>query len=150
MSGMPGRSFVFRCLFVCVLGACSALAGGVVPAAAQSATASLEGTIVDQTGAVMPGVTVTVVHAATGVTRTTVTDEKGAFHLPLLPVGVYDLTTELAGFLPRKIPEINLTIGQTLTLSIQMAVSSVTETVNVSGGYSSDRDDAHAGELDDQ
>jgi outer membrane receptor protein involved in Fe transport len=134
MFGMPGRSFVFRCLFVCVLGACSALAGGVVPAAAQSATASLEGTIVDQTGAVMPGVTVTVVHAATGVTRTTVTDEKGAFHLPLLPVGVYDLTTELAGFLPRKIPEINLTIGQTLTLSIQMAVSSVTETVNVSGG----------------
>ena len=101
---------------------------------AQSATGSIEGAIVDQTGAAMPGVTVTVVHMATGVTRTTVSDANGLFRLPLLPVGVYDVTAELSGFTPRKLPELTVTIGQTVTLRIQMAVSGVAETVNVSGG----------------
>jgi outer membrane receptor protein involved in Fe transport len=118
---------------VCLLGAL--LAGGAaVPALAQSATGSIEGTIVDQTGAVMPGVTITLTHTATGVVRTAVTDDNGVFRVPLLPVGIYDMTAELAGFLPRKEPEINLTIGQTVTLRIQMAVSGLAETVNVSGG----------------
>jgi len=117
------------CLFTVWLAVCSAR-----PARAQSATGSIEGTIVDQTGALMPGVTVTVIHTATGTTRTTVSDEKGLFRVPLLPVGVHDVTADLAGFSSRKLPEINLTIGQTVTLSIQMAVSGVAETVNVSGG----------------
>ena len=134
MFGIPSRTFLSRSIAACMIAACLSIVGGTAAAAAQSATASLEGMIVDQTGAVMPGVTITVVQTATGVTRTGVTDEKGAFHLPLLPVGVYDLTAELAGFVPRKIPEINLSIGQTVTLSIQMAVSNVAETVNVSGG----------------
>ncbi|WP_410964983.1 hypothetical protein, partial [Salmonella sp. SAL4435] len=46
----------------------------------------------------------------------------------------YDVTAELSGFMPRKLPEIRLTVGQTVTLRIQMAVSGVAETVNVSGG----------------
>jgi len=106
----------------------------VAPARAQSATSSIEGSIVDQTGAAMPGVTVTVVQAATGVTRTTVSDENGLFRLLLLPVGVYDVTADLSGFTSRKLPELSVTVGQTLTLRIQMAVSGVAETVNVSGG----------------
>jgi hypothetical protein len=57
-------------LFVCCL-----------TAIAQSATGSIEGAIVDQSGAVMPGVTVTAVNAATGTTRTTVTDDNGVFRL---------------------------------------------------------------------
>jgi outer membrane receptor protein involved in Fe transport len=102
--------------------------------AAQSATGSIEGTIVDQSGALMPGVTVTVEQLETGTTRTAVTDENGIFRVPLLPVGIYDVTAELSGFMPRKLPEIRLTVGQTVTLRIQMAVSGVAETVNVSGG----------------
>jgi len=47
---------------------------------------------------------------------------------------VYDVTADLSGFTSRKLPEIKLTIGQTVTLRIQMAVSGVAETVNVSGG----------------
>jgi outer membrane receptor protein involved in Fe transport len=104
------------------------------PAYPQSATGSIEGTIVDQTGAVMPGVTITVVHLATGTTRTALTDADGVFRIPVLPVGVYDLTAELAGFESRKIPELQLNIGQTVTLRIQMAVSGLAETVNVAGG----------------
>ena len=82
----------------------------------------------------MPGVTVTVVQTATGLTRTAVSDGNGFFRIPLLPVGVYDVTGELSGFTSRKIPELMLTVGQTVTLRIQMAVSGVAETVNVSGG----------------
>ena len=82
----------------------------------------------------MPGVTVTVIQTATGVTRTAVSDDNGLFRIPLLPVGVYDVTADLSGFSSRKLPELMLTVGQTVTLRIQMAVSGVAETVNVSGG----------------
>jgi outer membrane receptor protein involved in Fe transport len=101
---------------------------------AQSATGSIEGTIVDQSGAVMPGVTVTVVQTATGTSRTAVSDDNGVFRVPLLPVGVYEITAELSGFRSRKQPDITLNVGQTVTLKIEMAVSGVAETVNVSGG----------------
>jgi outer membrane receptor protein involved in Fe transport len=127
------RLLLSRLAVVCLLAAGFALSVGI-PAHGQSATGSIEGTIVDQTGALMPGVTVTVVHVGTGTTRSAISDENGVFRIPVLPVGVYDLAAELAGFSSRKLPELALTVGQTITLRIQMAVSGVAETVNVSGG----------------
>ena len=120
---------VFACLLACLLVLVCARA-----AHAQSASGTIEGTIVDQSNALMPGVTVTIVQPATGVTRNVVTDESGVFRFPLLPVGVYDLSADLAGFVSRKLPEITVTIGQTVSLRVQMAVSGVAENVNVSGG----------------
>ena len=102
-------------------------------ALAQSATGSIEGVITDQSGAALPGVTVTVTQAATGVERDSVTDTGGLFRLPILPVGVYTLTAELAGFAARKQEALQLTVGQTITLRIEMAVAGVAESVNVSG-----------------
>ncbi len=127
------RTSAFDWLITCALAAL-VIATPVTPALAQSATGSIEGSIVDQTGAAMPGVTVTVIQTATGVTRTAVSDDNGLFRIPLLPVGVYDVTADLSGFSSRKLPELMLTVGQTVTLRIQMAVSGVAETVNVSGG----------------
>jgi outer membrane receptor protein involved in Fe transport len=127
------RMFPWRSVAACFVGAWIAVLIST-PLSAQSATGSIEGTIVDQTGALMPGVTVTALQTATGATRLAVTDENGIFRIPLLPVGVYDLSAELAGFSTRKLPEVALTVGQTVTLRIQMAVSGVAETVNVSGG----------------
>jgi outer membrane receptor protein involved in Fe transport len=123
------RRFVWAVLVAC-------LAFVLVPhrAHAQSATGSIEGSIVDQTAATMPGVTITVVQAATGLTRSTTSDDNGLFRILLLPVGVYDVTADLAGFTPRKFPEVTVAIGQAVTLRIQMAVSGVAETVNVPGG----------------
>ena len=127
------RASVWRFLTSSILAAI--VAASIVPSArAQSATGSIEGAVVDQTGAVMPGVTVTVVQTATGLTRTAVSDANGLFRIPLLPLGVYDVATELSGFTPRKLPELMLNVGQTVTLRIQMAVLGVAETVNVSGG----------------
>ena len=104
-----------------------------LPAHSQSATGSIEGTVFDTSGAVLPGVTVTVVHRDTAMSRSTVSDEGGLFRLPLLPVGTYDVTAELNGFTTRKQPDVVLTIGQTATLRIEMAVAGVAETVRVSG-----------------
>ena len=102
-------------------------------ALAQSPTGAIDGVIVDQSGAVMPGVTVTVTQPATGFERTVVSDENGVFRVLLLPVGGYTLNAELAGFLPQKQADVRVNVGQTVTLRIEMAVSGVNETVNVSG-----------------
>jgi outer membrane receptor protein involved in Fe transport len=102
-------------------------------ASAQSPTGSIEGTVVDSSGAVVPGVTVTVTLSATGTERVAVTDTNGLFRLPLLPVGVYELSASLSGFEPRRQSDIHLTVGQTLTLRLEMPVAGVAETVNVSG-----------------
>jgi outer membrane receptor protein involved in Fe transport len=102
-------------------------------AAAQSATGAIEGVIVDPSGAALPGVTVTLTQTATGAERRAITDESGLFRAPILPVGVYTLAAELSGFSPRRQEAITLTVGQTLTLRIEMALSNVAETVNVSG-----------------
>jgi hypothetical protein len=115
-------------VFAILLATASAL-----PALSQSATGSIEGIVLDSSGAVLPGVTVTAVHRDTGASRSTVTDESGLFRLPLLPVGTYEVTAELGGFSTRKQPEVVLTIGQTATLRVEMTVASLAETVTVSG-----------------
>src|SRR4029079_1666723 len=83
---MTRRLLMFCRLVLAVVGAACFTA----PAAAQSVTGSIQGTVVDQSGAVLPGVTVTVTNTATGVARSTTTDDTGSFRAELLPVGVYD------------------------------------------------------------
>lgn len=62
------------------------------------ATAQISGTARDQDGGVLPGVALTVTHTETGLTRTTVTNETGAYALPNLPLGPYRLEASLPGF----------------------------------------------------
>ena len=129
---MPADRSAFRSFFIVVLAAC-ALVAPVAPAFAQSATATIEGTIVDQSGALLPGVTVTITEVDTGTQRVATTDASGVFSAPLLPVGVYSLTAELAGFQTQKQPEMKVTIGQTITLRLEMGVNAVAESITVSG-----------------
>jgi outer membrane receptor protein involved in Fe transport len=101
-------------------------------AGAQSVTGSIQGTVVDQSGAVLPGVTVTVTNTATHIARSTVTDDTGTFRAELLPVGAYDVGAELQGFLAPKNVSVDLTVGATLTLRLEMRVAGVSENVTVS------------------
>src|SRR5262245_33721322 len=78
---------------------------------AQSVNGSIQGTVVDQSGAVLPGVTVTVTNSSTGVARTTVTDDTGTFRAELLPAGPYDVAAELSGFTAPKAANVALTVG---------------------------------------
>src|SRR5260370_19934494 len=61
-------------------------------------TAQVSGTVKDQSGAVLPGVEVTATQTATGLARSTVTNETGSYALPDLPVGPYKLEAALPGF----------------------------------------------------
>src|SRR6185295_10429293 len=66
--------------------------------ASAQATAQLNGRVNDESGAVLPGVTVTATQSDTGFTRTVVTDETGAWVMPNLPIGPYRLELALQGF----------------------------------------------------
>src|SRR6266566_3388022 len=65
---------------------------------AQQNTGTILGVVKDASGAVIPGVSVTVVNEETNLTRTVITGENGAFRAPALPVGRYTVRVELAGF----------------------------------------------------
>lgn len=101
-------------------------------ASAQSASGAILGAVVDQSGAVLPGVTVTVTNTATGLVQSAVTNDEGLFRAELLPVGTYEVAAELSGFAARR-QSVAVTIGGTSSLRFEMGVAAVAETVTVSG-----------------
>ena len=110
-----------------------ALALTATPALAQQTTGNITGQIVDGQGAAVPGVTVTGKNAATGFTRSDVSDVQGIYRLTALPIGTYDLTAELAGFQKVENKGIEVSVGQTLTVPMTLQLASVQETVTVTG-----------------
>jgi hypothetical protein len=104
-----------------------------LPAAAQSTAinGTIEGTVTDDQGAVLPGVTVTVFNLNTGVTRAVVTNESGLYRAPLLTLGTYRIEAELQGFKKYEQSGITLRAGQTAVIDVRLAVGTVAETVTV-------------------
>src|SRR5258706_3658693 len=102
------------------------------PILAFAQEAAVTGTVVDSTGGVLPGVTVTTVNATTGNTFLGVTDERGTFRVPVR-VGRYKLTMELPGF-ATVAQEFEALVGQTIAINAQMTPSTVQESVIVTGG----------------
>src|SRR5207237_9294636 len=92
------------------------LATVVAAAHAQSATGDVQGTVRDESGAVLPGVAITIVNTATETTRETATDADGLFAVPGLPVGLYELTATLEGFATGRQPVVRGPIGGVGTL----------------------------------
>lgn len=116
---------------------CLALAAFVMavpsPTSAQRQLGSIQGTIIDQTGAVLPGVTITVTNKDTGEVRTAVTNETGIYRVQSLDPGRYDVTAELGGFNKAARTDVTLSVGATLGLNLTMAAGAVSEVVQVSG-----------------
>ena len=103
-----------------------------LPALAQEQTGSITGIVKDTSGAVLPGVTVEAKSLSTGaVASTAVTDGSGAFRFPGLRPGKYEVMAKLQGFTPAKMENIDLRLGQILTVDLALAVGGVTETVSV-------------------
>ncbi|MGH8650379.1 MAG: carboxypeptidase regulatory-like domain-containing protein, partial [Burkholderiales bacterium] len=98
---------------------------------AQLSTAQLSGRVTDESGAVLPGVTVTATQTDTGLARTVVTDENGAYVVPNMPTGPYRLEVMLQGFRTYVQTGIVLQVGATPTLNAVLAVGSLEETVSV-------------------
>ncbi len=111
------------------------LAASLIPAslAAQAVTGTILGTVTDDSGAILPGVTVTITHTDTGLVRTVVSDSGGEFTAPSLPTGVYQLHAELQGFKAVTIPDIRLGVDQRLRFGVKLEVGTVSETITVVG-----------------
>jgi hypothetical protein len=109
-----------------------ALAAGRVTATAQDFRGGIRGTVADDTGGLLPGVTVTVTNAATGVAQTVVTDEKGLFEVLYLNGGSYTVKAELSGFRPVVRTGNEVRVGDVLQLALTLSTGGVTETVQVS------------------
>ena len=98
---------------------------------AQTATGQITGTVRDSTGAVMSDVKVAVTNQQTGLTRQTKTGANGDYVIPLLPVGVYVVTGEKAGFKLAVNSDVALTVDQIQRVDIALDTGNVTETVEV-------------------
>src|SRR5688572_6459388 len=99
---------------------------------AQSAsTSALTGTVADPTGALIPGVSVTVTALATNRTRTATTDEAGVYRVPLLEPGLYRVRFSLTGFRTTEVSSINLAVTETAVLNRTLEIGALTEQVTV-------------------
>ena len=103
------------------------------PAWAQQQTGEIFGKVTDQSGAVLPGVTVTVTGPSLLQPLTAITSETGTFQFPRLDVGTYSVKFELAGFKTIIKPDMRVTVGFSANATTQLGVSAVQETVTVTG-----------------
>ena len=110
-----------------------ALMAIAVPARAQRTTGEIVGTVTDESGAVLPGVTVTIRGAGVPGAPTVVTSETGAYRFPALPPGEYSLEFALQGFAGLRREAIPVGVGAVIDLKIQLKVSTLSETVTVTG-----------------
>jgi hypothetical protein len=102
-----------------------------LPAGAQVADGVIEVMAQDESKAVLPGVTVTVLRPDTGFTQTNVTDATGVARFIALPPGMYTVKVELQGFATINQEGVTILVGQTAKLTMTMKVGKVAETVNV-------------------
>ena len=110
---------------VCLLFVPSAVTG--------QTTATVNGTVQDVGGGAMPGVTVSVTNAATGLTRTNVTGAEGRFVVAGLPPGDYELRAEISGFKPLQ-RRLTLAVAETVALNLVLEMTGLQETVTVVEG----------------
>ncbi len=122
---MTNRRFLGRVLALMFAGC------GFFASAAGAQEAFLSGTITDTTGGVLPGVSITITHEATGNTFAAVSDERGGFRVPVR-VGMHRVSAELQGF-NSVARSVDLLVGQTAVLNLQLSPSTVQETVTVTG-----------------
>src|SRR2546427_7591618 len=98
---------------------------------AQTSTATILGVVKDTSGALVPGVSITVKHTDTGLTRTAISSESGDYNVQLLPVGAYEITTAMPGFKQQVRSGINLVVGQQAIINLTLEVGAVAEQVTV-------------------
>jgi hypothetical protein len=108
--------------------------GSLIPAmltAQGLQTGTLQGTVKDQSGAVLPGVTVLVTSPALQGSRETVSDGNGVYTIPALPPGLYSVRFELPGFAPFVHSDAIVPLGSVAVIDASMQVATLTEVVNV-------------------
>lgn len=101
-------------------------------AQSQATTGLIQGTVVDPNGAVVSGASVNVRNTETGFERTVLTNSDGFFNAPLLPLGKYRVSITASGFSNSVLENVEVSVGQTLSLKVEMKIGGGVETVDVS------------------
>lgn len=109
------------------------LAAVPVSGQSQAINGTIEGIVKDASGAVLPGVTVTITNVDTGAERVLVTNLNGSYRAPLLPLGSYRIRLELSGFRTLERTGVSLSAGQTALVNATMEVGALEETITVTG-----------------
>jgi hypothetical protein len=97
------------------------------------AQSSIQGLVLDPSGAAVPDSAVTATRDATGVVRAVRTGPDGRYHIPALPIGAYTIRCEKAGFQLAEIPQVYLSLNQTLEHTIQLKLATAGSAIDVSG-----------------
>ena len=100
---------------------------------AQTSTSELSGTVRDNSGAVVPGVGITLVNEATGTTYKQQTTAAGLYSFPSLPVGSYTVTAEAAGFKTARLTKNVLAVGSPLQVDVTLEIGQLSDVVSVEG-----------------
>jgi len=135
MSSQERKSAACRLLAivaaVVLLSAAQHSGSGVFTARAQSGSASLSVTVMDERRAVVPGVNMTLLNLNTALQRHARTDEQGTCVVPLLPPGSYNVTAQHNGFTTVEVRRVALSTGDLLSLRINLKVGEIGEAVTV-------------------
>src|SRR6478752_618488 len=115
------------CIFIVLL----ALSFVEVTLWGQATTAQITGTVKDQTGAVLPGVEISVTQTATGAKRSAVSNETGNYVLPSLPIGPYALEATLPGFKSYMQTGLVLQVNDSPIINVILQVGQVSEQIEV-------------------
>ena len=114
----------YTLLFVC-------LSLFLAPLCLSQTTATLTGTVMDRSGAVIPEAKITAVETETGMRREVRTNANGTYVIPSLPVGVYAVTTAAAGFKQQTLQGILLQVNQQARVDVTLEVGAVSESLTV-------------------
>jgi hypothetical protein len=123
---------MMRSLLACLI-AVGLILAGVSSAAAQTTTGSILGDVVDPSGAVVPGATVTITDSDTGLTREAVTDEVGSYRVAGLVPAEYEITVQMQGFSTVNRPGVQLPIQGEIKLDFELQVGGAPQSITVEG-----------------
>jgi len=118
-----------RCLFIALISGLTLLSCVCLWGQA-TATATLQGTVMDKSQAVIKSAEVTVTSKATGATRSTTTNDAGEYRVDLLP-GIYSIKTKASGFSGAEAKDVEVQVGRTTTQNFTLNPGGVSETVEV-------------------
>src|SRR5262245_15170346 len=104
-----------------------------VPALGQGAVSEVNGTAIDSSGAVLPGVAVTLTEDTTGLTRTVLSNDRGRFVAIALTPGVYTIKAELSGFQTQTRSAVTIAVGQAVTINFTLPIGTLSDQVTVTG-----------------
>jgi hypothetical protein len=108
-----------------------ALTGFLKPLAAQQTYGAINGTVIDPTGALISGATITATSQATGIQVGAISDSAGAFIISNLQPGIYDLSTTATGFADYHQAGVHVEVGLTTNIPVSLVVAGQTQTVTV-------------------